>query len=75
MRPSCLIRDVLINEVIGCLDHDPYQLLRLLLAQLAEALQAFDIILDLHFEALAHVHAQFIGVSALVLPPSSFTFS
>ena len=62
MRPSRLICDIFIDEVLGCLNHVPDQILSFLLAQFAEALQALGIILDLLLESLAHLHAQLIGV-------------
>ena len=62
MRPCRPICNVLINGVIGCLDHVSDQILRLSLAQLAEARQALGIVLNLLFETLAHLHAHLIRV-------------
>ena len=72
MRPSHLICDVFIDEVFGCLDHVPDQILSYRLAQFAEAIQALGFILDLLLEPLAHLHAQLIGVEGRSFGPPTF---
>ena len=62
MRPNCFICEIFIDEVLGSLDHVPDQILSLLLAQFAEALQALGIIFNLLCEPLAHRHAQLVGI-------------